>query len=474
VPDDNNGFTDIFIYDRQTRQTRRINVSANGAEANFVSFFPAMSANGRYVVFQSDASNLVKDDNNRTTDVLLHDQTTGLTELVSVNSSGVQGNSTSSEPVISADGRYVAFHSNATNLVKRDTNKSLDVFVHDRNTQETTRVSIDSEGVQANGTSFGAAISADGRYVAFSTNANNLIKNDGNNTIDVLLHDRETGETTLASLSSNGQQGDASSFNPALSAKGRYVVFGSRATTLINDDTNELEDIFVHDRQTHETVRVSVDNTGQQAEGPSFSATLSADGRYVIFNSDAGNLVADDDNNSTDVFIHDRQTGQTHRLTLVSQSYTHTPASSYAPAISNDGRWVAYESKAWNLVANDFNEASDIFIYDRGYYASYEVATGVLYVPVLTTMPDDSLLRAKLFMIPDSIPLQFTLEKTNYFGIPLENIPSTYISKTGLAHLPSVEVFNPPKEIQRCEVEMVSDSQISVFTVTQIDCTSEN
>ncbi len=143
----------------------------------------------------------------------------------------------------------------------------------------------------------------------------------------VFVHDRETGETTLVSLSSNGKQGEASSFDSAIGRRA-LIAFSSKATNLVDDDTNEVEDIFVHDRESAETVRVSVDSTGQQANERSFAATLSTDGRYVIFNSDASNLVADDDNNSTDVFRHDRQTGQTRRLTLVLMSYSYTERTS--------------------------------------------------------------------------------------------------------------------------------------------------
>jgi Tol biopolymer transport system component len=468
VPDDNNGFTDIFVYDRQTRKTRRVSVSSNGTETNFVSFFPVISADGRYVAFRSDASNLVEDDSNRTTDIFVQDQKTGITKLVSVSSDGVQGNSTSSEPAMSAEGRYVVFHSNATNLVKKDTNKSLDIFLHDRQTRETTRLSVDSKGIEAKGTSFGAAISAEGRYVAFSSNAANLVKDDKNKTMDVFVHDRESGETTLVSLDSHGKQGNAPSFQAALSADGHFVAFRSRATNLVQDDTNEVEDIFVHDRETGETVRVNVNSTGQQANnGDSFGVSLSADGRYVLFNADADNLVADDDNNSTDVFIHDRKTGQTRRLTLLSQSDNYTAASSYAPVLSYDGRWIAFESKALNLVPNDFNETSDIFIYDQAYYASYEVSTGVLYIPVLTMMPDFALFRAKL-VAKNNKPLEFILERKSSFPIPLEGIPSVYHQETRLLHLPRVEVFEPPKEIRRFEVEMRWDAKSDVFTTVQL------
>ncbi|MCK5522269.1 MAG: PD40 domain-containing protein [Thiomargarita sp.] len=466
VPDDNNGFTDIFVTDRQTRKTRRVSINSNGTETNFVSFFPVISADGRFVAFRSDASNLVEDDSNRTADIFVHDQKTGVIQLVSVSSDGVQGNSTSSEPAMSADGRYVVFHSNATNLVKKDTNKSVDIFVHDRQTLETIRLSVNSKGIEAKGTSFGAAISGEGRYIAFSSNAANLVKDDKNKTMDVFVHDRESGETTLVSLDSHGIQGNAPSFQAALSADGHFVAFRSRATNLVQDDTNEAEDIFVHDRETGETARVSVDSAGQQANnGDSFGVSLSADGRYVLFNADADNLVADDDNNSTDVFRHDRKTGQTRRLTLLSQSNSYT-ASSYAPVMSYDGRWVAFESKAVNLVPNDFNETSDIFIYDQAYYASYEVSTGVLYIPVLTMMPDFALFRAKL--VKNNKPLEFILERKSRFPIALEGIPSVYHQETRLLDLPRVEVFDPPKEIQRFEVEMRWDAKSDVFTIIQL------
>lgn len=469
VSNDNNDFTDIFVYDRQTRQIRRISINSNGTEGNFVSFFPAISSDGHYITYQSDATNLVENDNNRTTDIFVHELKTGITQLISVDSNGQPGNSTSSEPTISANGQHIAFYSNATNLVKKDTNRNLDVFVHDRETGETARVSISSESLQANGTSFGAAISAKGDSIAFSSNATNLIKNDNNETTDIFIHNRQTGETTLVSLSSDGQLGNDSSFNASLSADGRYVAFSSRATNLVDDDTNEAEDIFLHDRQTHETVRVSINSRGQQADGRSFGSRLSTDGRYIAFNSDANNLVADDYNNSTDVFIHDYQTKQTQRLTLASQSDTYTPASSYAPAITNDGRWVTFESKAWNLVANDLNEVSDIFIYDRAYYASYEIATGVLYIPILTVQPENQLYRAKLQAVPDSTHTRFILEKTSAFFIPLENVPTSYTTDTGILHLPGVDIINPPTEIQQFEVKMTTNSEMTEFTRIELN-----
>jgi Tol biopolymer transport system component len=470
VPNDQNNFTDVFIYDRLSQQIERISVSSEGTESNFVSFFPTLSATGRYVVFQSDASNLILEDDNHTTDIFVHDREIGSTQLVSMSSDGKQGNSTSSEAVISANGRYIAFHSYATNLVKNDTNKRIDVFVHDLTTAETTRVSIKSNKTQAKGASFGPTISADGRYVAFSSDAPNLVTNDKNKQNDIFVRDREIAETVRVSINSAGEEGNFDSFDAALSADGRYVAFGSRATNLVSDDTNEVEDIFVHDQQTGETTRISVNSAGQQVEGASFGATLSADGRYIVFNSEADNLVADDENETTDVFIRDRQTGQTQRLSLASDFYPQTSAISYPPTISANGRWIAFESRAWNLVANDFNEVTDIFLYDRAYYASFKVATGQLYIPVIN-VPNLGLFKAHLSFIPGSEPLQLTVDRVNSFQIPLEgDIPSTYTPETRLLQLPHIEFLNSSFETLLCQVDMVANEQISIVTVTQLEC----
>ena len=296
VPNDNNGFTDIFVYDRRLKQMNRINGSSEGTEGNFVSFFPALSANGRYVAFQSDASNFMPEDDNHTTDIFVHDRETNATQIVSVSSKGKQGNSTSSEPVTSADGRYIAFHSYATNLVSKDTNKRVDVFLHDLETGETTRVSVKGKNIQAKGASFGAAISTDGGYIAFTSEATNLVTGDKNKKTDVFVRDLENRNTIRVNINNSGEEGEGDSFDASISADGRYIAFGSRATNLVTDDTNGVEDIFVHDRQTGETSRVSINSQGQQAEGASFSATVSSDGRYVVFNYDAGNLFEEDDN----------------------------------------------------------------------------------------------------------------------------------------------------------------------------------
>ena len=231
----------------------------------------------------------------------------GGTVRVAVDSAGAQGNSGSFVPSLSATGRWVAFASGATNLVAGDTNAATDIFVHDRKTGETVRVSVDSAGIEGNGDSSGPSISATGRWVAFQSFATNLVAGDTNEASDVFVHDRRTGQTVRVSMDSAGVQGNDTSSDPSISANGRWVAFQSFATNLVAGDTNGDRDIFVHDLTTGETVRVSVNSAGIQGNSESFFASLSAKGRVVAFTSDASNLVAEDTNGDSDVFVHYRK-----------------------------------------------------------------------------------------------------------------------------------------------------------------------
>jgi dipeptidyl aminopeptidase/acylaminoacyl peptidase len=231
----------------------------------------------------------------------------GTTERVSVDSSGTQANDGSGSPAISGDGRYVAFTSNATNLDGADANGSRsDIYVHDRQTGGTTRVSVDSNGTQANDGSESPAISRDGRYVAFTSNATNLDGADANGPrSDIYVHDRQTGATTRVSVDSSGTPANGLSVEPAISGDGRYVAFTSDATNLDGTDSNGMPAVYVHDRQTGATTRVSVDSSGTQANGLSAQAAISGDGRYVAFVSEATNLDDTDTNETADVYVHE-------------------------------------------------------------------------------------------------------------------------------------------------------------------------
>ncbi len=343
--------------------TERVSVDSSGTQGNGDSVNASISSDGRYVAFYSFASNLVAGDSNGFSDIFVRDRNTGATERVSLDSTGTQGNSDSLSPSISADGRYVAFYSFASNLVTGDSNGASDIFVHDRNTGDTERVSVDSGGTQGNSGSYGPSISSDGRYVAFHSFASNLVAGDSNGVVDIFVHDRNTGDTERVSVDSSGTQGNSGSANPSISSDGRYVAFYSFASNLVAGDTNGAYDIFVHDRNTGDTERVSVDSSGTQGNSDSANASISSDGRYVAFLSGASNLVTGDSNGFSDIFVHDRNSGDTERVS-VDSSGTQGNNDSYKPSISSDGRYVAFFSYASNLVAGDSNGAADIFVRD--------------------------------------------------------------------------------------------------------------
>ncbi|HYC21145.1 MAG TPA: DUF4215 domain-containing protein [Candidatus Bathyarchaeia archaeon] len=367
VPNDTNGQFDIFVHDRVSGTTERVSVDSNGVEANGRSLNPVISADGRYVAFVSQATNLVPGDTNGHFDVFVHDRVSGTTERVSVDSSGQQGNQDSLNPAISGDGRFVAFAS-ASAFVSGDTNGKFDVFVRDRVAQTTERVSVDSNGIESNGQSLAPAISNDGTVVAFESDATNLVSGDNNAHKDVFVHDRTTGATYLVSVSSQGAAGDGDSMAAAISADGRFVVFNSNATTFVPGDTNVRTDVFVRDRVNQTTESVSVTPSGAQGNDMSGStdhAAISADGRFVAFTSMASDLVDDDTNFALDEFVRDRAAGVTVRVSVASDGSEGNAGAVSSPAISADGRFVVFASSSSNLVPNDTNGAQDIFVHDR-------------------------------------------------------------------------------------------------------------
>lgn len=366
----------VFLRDRQAGTTVRISRSTTGgateppdAWSNQV----AISADGQVLAFASGANNLVDGDTNGRTDVFVFDQRTGVTKRVSVATGGAQAvGGDSSAPSISADGRFVAFESTATNLVAGDTNNCGDVFVHDLRTQQTTRVSVTSSGAQAvpgfvSQGSRSPALSADGRFVAFESDAANLVAGDTNGVLDIFVHDRGSGTTTRVSVATGGVQGNGHSTRASLSGDGRFVAFDSGARSLAPGKTTLDSDVFLHDRTTGETTRITTGLAGEEADSSSLGARLSRDGRYLAFFSFATNLVPGDSNGVGDVFVHDRLHGTTSRVSLRLDGSQASRASGLyggAPgtALSADGRYVAFASEAIDLVEGDENGAADIFI----------------------------------------------------------------------------------------------------------------
>ena len=374
VAGDTNGDADVFVHDRQTGATTRVSLHTDGTEGNLESNSPSISGDGRYIAFESFADSLVDDDTNPFWDIFVHDRQTGITTRVSLHTDGTEGDGPSFDPSISSDGRYVAFESDADNLVVSDNGFYYDVYVHDRQTGTTTRVSDGLAGIQGNGHSYSPSISADGRYVAFESFAINLVAVDGNGTADVFVHDLQTGTTTRVSVASGGVEGNGGSNSPSISADGRYVAFGSDANNLVGADTNVKSDIFVHHWQTVTTTRVSVDSLGVQGNGDSNNPSISGDGRYVAFESLSTNLVAGDGNGFSDVFVHDRDADgngtydEPDAISTVRVSVdlvgVEGNLESNAPSISADGSSVTFQSDADNLVVGDTLGFPDIFVDD--------------------------------------------------------------------------------------------------------------
>ena len=355
-----------------TQLMRIVSVASDGTLGNGYSGGRGwMSLNGRYVVFVSTATNLVSGDTNGFQDVFVHDLQTGETTRVSVASDTTEGNEESADPRITADGRYVVFHSAASNLVAGDTNgTSYDVFVHDRNTGTTTRQGLADGNVEIMSGAFSEDISDDGRYVLFSSGVVSFDRH-------LYLHDGVSGTTVQVDVADDGSNpvGQSESFvnwgAVSLSSSGRYTAFYSVNEYLVANDTNAARDVFVRDRLGGgSTTRVSVASGGTEANGNSYSIDMSPDARFVVFDSNADNLVPNDTNTTVDVFVRDRTLGTTERVSVASDgSEKIPPFTNYNdpgyPSISDDGRYVVFASDIDNLVPNDTNGMRDIFLHDR-------------------------------------------------------------------------------------------------------------
>ena len=411
VPNDTNDREDVFVFDRNTGATTRINAPGN-TQPDGPSLFPRISGDGRFVVFGSGARNLVAGDTNAAPpsptastdatgrDVFVWDRTTGAITREDVASDGTEGkcfSASNSPPAgtqvfcaggvalaeadINVDGRYVTFAANAINLVPGDTNLNTDVFLRDRVAGTTTRISVPTGGAQGctqTGTGTGApactgagaslapSISADGRFIAYDSAATYLLGAgvDANGQRDVFIYDKQAATTGLISKSTGGVAANGASSLPSISADGRWVAFASLATNLVPNDTNNASDIFLHDRQTSTTTRVSVGPSGVQGLNGSFFPSISGDGRYVAFDSLAGNLVPDDSNGRSDAFVYDRTTATTSRVSLT-RNLEQANDGSFFAAPNFDGRYVAFASEAGNLVSGDSNDDVDVFVHDR-------------------------------------------------------------------------------------------------------------
>lgn len=377
VGGDTNNTGDIFVFDRNANASKRVNIGPNGVQANGpTENVVDINDSGGIVVYASDANNLVAGDTNNQRDVFVTDQFLNLTvRIVPDAENGPQGNAASFNPVVSPDGRFVAFRSYATNFLDAgvDTNGQPDIILFDRMFNAFSQFDRINEGrVGGNVTQSNSedpnstfALSNNAEYAVFDSTGSNLVPGDSNARYDVFFRNRTANPrtTTRISVGTGGVQANGNSIRPAISANGRWVVFESDASNLISDDTNGKSDIFLWDRDNPSAVvRVSVDSSGSQSNGHSRTPRINSTGRYITFWSDANNLVDLDTNNQPDIFVHDRVTGITTRVNISGNEAQANRFTQNRPDISNDGSFVAFESEASNLVAGDTNNSADIFV----------------------------------------------------------------------------------------------------------------
>jgi Ca2+-binding RTX toxin-like protein len=362
-----------------------------------------LSNNGRYAVFESYANNLVVGDTNGVEDVFLKDLQTGAVQRISTSTDGQEGNDGSYWANISEDGRYVLFQSNASNLVVGDTNGVTDLFLKDMQTGTLQRISTAADGAESNDSVSDASISADCRYIVFSSWASNLVANDTNNSCDVFIKDLQTGEIQRISTSTAGGQGDGDSARknpPIFSQDGRYVIFSSDAGNLVAGDTNGMTDVYRKDLQTGNIQLVSASASGVIGDadsGSHYSVSASADGRFIAFESEATNLVPGGANidpwgsQMVDLYLKDMQTGAI-RCVSTDENGVRGNGWSEAPALSADGRYLVFKSDATNLMPYDINRNCDMYIKDlqTGVVQSLSVnsksmqGSGALGIPTIT------------------------------------------------------------------------------------------
>lgn len=351
VPGDTNGEADVFVRDRTANVTERVSVRSDGTEAHGgSSAWPSISGNGRFVAFVSTATDLVPGDTNGWLDVFVHDRLTGETRRVSVSSSGVQANERSTRPSISGDGRFTVFSSDASNLVDGDTNFQEDVFVYDWVTGATSRVSVGHDGSQLSSASYVPDISGDGHFVAYFSGG------------QVVVADLRSNSRTIESVNLDGTPGGWLSIEPSLSYDGRFVSFTSSAGGLVTGDTNQTLDVFVRDRSAGVTTRVSVSSSGAEGVGGyADRPSISGDGRYVAFFSTFTNLVEGDTNGAADVFVHDTVTHVTSRISALPDGTQSNGYSDY-PSFAADGSSVSFWSEGSTLSSGDTNGRADVFV----------------------------------------------------------------------------------------------------------------
>ena len=359
VSDDTNEDSDVFLHDRDTGETVRVSVAPDGSQLPLNSAHPNISADARYISFQSDSNGVVADDNNDSPDYFVHDRLTGENVRVTVDNSFLQG-----VHVLSGDGRHVAYEVRE-GLVPEDTNEGNDIYVYDLDTGITEWVSVATGGVDvASRDRLGVGgISTDGQIIIFASDGA-FVAEDTNDTVDCFLRERMTGETTRVSVTSAGNEAPDRTFCVAMSSDGRYILLQSGSPDLVPNDTNDAEDMFIHDRVSGVTEIISIASDGTQSNQQARNnARVSDDGRFVVFQSSADTLIPGDmlGTDFDDTFLRDRVTGKTYQVSVTQDGWP-ADAGGGGPSISADGKYIAFDSSATNIVPNDTNCIGDIFV----------------------------------------------------------------------------------------------------------------
>ncbi len=363
VPGDDNDLTDVILYDRTKGAVERISCALDGGSPNGLSHFASISGDGTAVAFASQASNLVEHDRNEAEDVFLREVGEGERRTIRVSRglNGANADGPSFAPRISGSGRFVVFQSAATNLVEGDTNNVADVFLWDRQTGEIERISVAANGRQADLASSEASVSSDGNLVAFVSLATNLVSGDRNGRPDVFVRDRAAGTTRRLTALADGTEADDYSSAPRVSPDGKVVVFESWAKNLVPGDTNGSPDILLCAPDSSGLKRISAAPDGAPGDDHSRLPDVSNGAACVVFFSVAKNFSQDESRLIADVYVRE-PSGVLHRISQGPDG--PGDADSDQPAVSADGRWVAFSSKAANLVKGDSNKKVDVFVYD--------------------------------------------------------------------------------------------------------------
>lgn len=447
-----------YVLDRETGDIEIVSISNDGEAANEHVGSVDISDDGRYVVWHTMATNLVPETNLDKWQVYIRDRVAGTTELISRAQDGTPANRLSLEPSISADGRNVAFRSHAGNLVAGTTINRSHIYLLDRETKEVKLVSRAHDGGEAagppgssssnSGDSAEPAITPDGRYIVYSSHATNIVQEPGGPGLDVFVYDNETGQTDQVSVTSTGEAQDKGAWEPSISADGRYVTFTSASFNMVPTAGWASFHVYIHDRETGETERVSVSSDGVEGDGGGQEPGISGDGRYVAYMSYAFNLVPEvEQNPRPDIYLWDRLTGTTE---LITTAVDGGPANSDsgAPNLNHDGSVVAYESLSDNLIVGDENSRRDVFIRERGAPESVaSMATslndGSVAVDGRATFSGTEISSAEAESLPTSPATSMTDAEITGASVTYRVERESLLFETDLAALtPEVPLFN--------------------------------